>query len=484
MKRIFRPYPLGIRLQLTLWYSVVFACLMLLSGLLFYTRFQMSLAGSLDTELQLQAQQIADDITLDGGTITIHDATAELPGFDPHDLAPRVPPSDVNLGVLVRVLDKNGMPFRATPAFHTLLVPSQSVTQPLHGLPWQGTTSTADGQSVRLYSRALVEDNTIFGIVQVGTSLTQVETTLSDVSVELLLIAPLMLLLGGLISYWLAARAFVPIERSIRTARKIKAGDLRQRVPVPRAHDEVRLLALTLNEMIERLEQVFARQQRFVADASHELRTPVAVIRNKADMALMQIFSPDEYLTVFRAIYTESERLAHLISNLLLLARADEGQMRLVKEVVRLDRLVETVAATAEPLASENQVNMQVKASEPIAVLGDEARLIEVVMNLLENALIYTNAGGTVYLSVFSRGAQAVLSVRDTGIGIAQEHIPHLVERFYRVDPARTRTAGGNSGLGLAIVESIARAHGGSLSIESQVGQGSTFTITLALYRE
>jgi heavy metal sensor kinase len=484
MKRIYRSYPLGIRLQLTLWYSIVFACLMLLSALLFYTRFQMSLAGSLDTELQLQAQQIADDITNDNGGMTIHDATAELPGFDPRDLAPRVPPADVNLGVLVRVLDKNGVPFRTTPAFRTLLVPSQSVTQPLHGLPWQGTISTADEQPVRLYSRALVEDNVIFGIVQVGTSLTQVETILRDVSVELLLIAPVMLILGGLISYWLAARALVPIRRLIRTARKIKAGDLRQRVPVPRAHDEVHHLALTLNEMIERLEQTFTRQQRFVADASHELRTPVAVIRNKADMALMLVFSPDEYLTVFRSIYSETERLTNLISNLLLLARSDEGQMHLVKEAVQLDHLVQTVVATAEPLAAEHPVSVQVNASEPVAVLGDEARLIEVVMNLLENALIYTNAGGTVYLSVVVKDAQAILSVRDTGIGIAQKHLPHLVERFYRVDPARTRTAGGNSGLGLAIVDSIVRAHGGSLRIESQIGQGSTFTITLPLYRE
>ncbi len=484
MKSIAHRYPLGIRLQLTLWYSVVFACLMLLAGLLFYTRFQMSLAGSLDTELQLQAQQIAGDITNDDGGMTIHDATAELPGFDTRNLAARVPPADVNLGVLVRVLDKNGNPFRTTPAFRTLLVPTQSVTQPLHGLPWQGTISTADGQPVRLYSRALVDDNAIFGIVQVGTSLTQVETTLSDVSIELLLIAPVMLLLGGLISYWLATHAFKPIERLTRTARKIKEGDLHQRVPVPRARDEVRHLALTLNEMIESLEQTFTRQQRFVADASHELRTPVAVIQNKADMALMNIFSPDEYLSVFLSIYSESERLTHLISKLLLLARNDERQEKRVEEEVQLDRLVQTVAAMAESLADEHGVSVEVNATEPVKVLGDEAHLIEVVMNLLENALIYTNAGGIVSLAVVAKDDQAILTVRDTGIGIAQEHIPHLVERFYRVDPARTRTAGGNSGLGLAIVDSIVRAHGGSLTIESKPGRGSTFTITLPLYKE
>jgi heavy metal sensor kinase len=357
------------------------------------------------------------------------------------------------------------------------------VTQPLHGLPWQGTISTVDGQSVRLYSRALVADNEIFGVVQVGTALTQVDTTLQDVSVELLLLAPFMLALGGLISYWLTARAFMPIERLIKAARKIKAGDLRQRVPVPRPHDEVRDLALTLNEMIEHLEQAFARQQRFVADASHELRTPVAVIRNKADMALMQIFTPEEHLTVFRSIYSETERLGHLIGNLLALAHLDEGQVRQKKEVVKLDHLVRVVAEMTEPLAMEHQVSIQVEANEQVRVCGDEARLLEVVMNLTENAILYNNAGGMVSLSVKSKDAQALLIVQDTGIGIAPEHLPHLVERFYRVDAARTHTAGGNSGLGLAIVDGIVRAHGGSLSIESQVGQGSTFTLALPLFQ-
>jgi two-component system OmpR family sensor kinase len=476
-------YPLGIRWQLMFWYSFVFALLMVFAGLLVYNRLQSTLAGSLDTELQLQAQQIAGDITIDDGQgITVHDATADLPGFGRAGRGQHSPPpADVNLDILVRVLDKNGQPLRTTPAFYALIVPPQSVTQPLHGLPWQGTITTVDGQAVRLYSRALVSDNEIFGVVQVGTTLTQVDTTLQDVSVELLLLAPFMLALGGLISYWLTARAFMPIERLIKAARKIRAGDLRQRVPVPRPHDEVRDLALTLNEMIEHLEQAFARQQRFVADASHELRTPVAVIRNKADMALMQIFTPDEHLNVFRSIYSETERLGHLIANLLALAHLDEGQVRQKKEVVRLDHLAQVVAEMTEPLATEHQVNIQVETKGQVRVSGDEARLLEVVMNLTENAILYNNAEGTVSLSVKSKDALALLIVRDTGIGIAPEHIPHLVERFYRVDPARTYTSGGNSGLGLAIVDGIVRAQGGSLTIESQIGQGSTFTVALPL---
>ncbi len=481
MKALDRVWPLGIRLQLMFWYSVVFVGLMALSGAVFYFRFQTTLAGSLDTALQLQAQQIAGDITEERGAMSIHDATADLPGFDPVDQRVHLPPADVNLGVLVRVLNGHGIPFRTTPAFETVLVPTQSVTQPLHGLPWQGTITTVDGQAVRLYSRALTQDGQIFGVVQVATSLTQVQTTLHDVLIDLLWITPLLLLLSALVGFWFAARAFAPIQRLTQTARIIKEGDLRQRVPLPRAHDELRHLAVTLNEMIAHLEQAILRQRRFVADASHELRTPITVIRSKAKLALLQVFTPEEYANVFQTIHNEAERLGRLISDLLALARADEGQVRLEEETLRFDLLVEAVAAAVDTVAAQHQVTVQVLVSEPVNVRGDEARLMQVVMNLLENAIGYNEPGGRVFVSVQAKQGQAVLIVRDTGIGIAQEHVPSLFDRFYRIDPARRHSIGGNSGLGLSIVEWIVKAHGGAVSVESQVGAGSTFTVTLPL---
>jgi heavy metal sensor kinase len=481
MKKVCQLWPLSIRVQLMLWYSAVFAVLMLLSAILFYTKFQATLARSLDTSLQLQAQQVAGDITLNkDGTVSIQDATSDLPGFDPRD-GQHVPPADVNLGILVRVLTADGRSFRTTPAFSTLIVPNESISQPLQGFPWQGNVTTVDGQPVRLYSRALIQDGKTFGVVQVGTSLAEVDTTLYDVEIQMLFIAPVALLLSALVSYWLASRAFVPIDRLTRAARSIKARDLQQRVPVPRAHDEVRDLALTLNEMIDHLEQAFIRQRRFVADASHELRTPVAVIRSKTDMALLRIFQPEDYMSLFRTIHTEAERLGCLIGDLLALARADEGQVHLERESVRFDLLVEAVTATLEPLAAEYDVALAVEATEPVSVLGDEARLMQVVINLLENAILYTNAGGHVRVRVHSKNAQVYMIVRDTGIGIAPKHLSHIFDRFYRVDPARMRTEGGNSGLGLAIVDWIVKAHGGSIAVESQVGQGSTFTVVFPL---
>jgi heavy metal sensor kinase len=481
MKTLARLWPLGIRLQLMLWYSAVFAILMGLSGAIFYFRLQISLAGSLDTALQLQAQQVAGDITVERGAIIIQDATADLPGFNPADQSLHLPPADVNLGVLVRVLNGRSVSFRITPAFRTVLVPTQSVTQPLHGIPWQGTVTTVDGQPVRLYSRALIQDGQIFGVVQVATSLTQIQATLHEVLIDLLWITPLLLVLSALVSFWLTSYAFAPIHRLTQTARIIKGGDLRQRVPLPQSHDELRHLAVTLNEMIAHLEQAFLRQRRFVTDASHELRTPITVIRSKAKLALLQVFTPEEYANVFQTIHNEAERLGRLISDLLVLASADEGQVRLEDETIRFDLLVEAVAATVDMLTEQHQVTIQVTVTEPTSVRGDEARLMQVVMNLLENAIYYNEAGGQVFVSVRAQQGQALLIVRDTGIGIAPEHLPFLFDRFYRVDSARIYTAGGNSGLGLSIVDWIVKAHGGSVTVESRVGAGSTFTVALPL---
>ncbi len=483
MNGLARVWPLGIRVQLMLWYTLVFACLMGLFGVLFYLHFQTTLATSTDTALQLQAQQVAGDITEERATIVLHDATADLPGFDLADQKRHVPPSDVNLGVLVRIVDGQGVLFRSTPAFRTIIVPPQSVSQPLRGIPWQGTTTTVDGQLVRLYSRALTQEGRIFGVVQIATSLTEVQTSLHEVVLSVLLLAPFILLLGALGSFWLAARALQPIGRLTQTALIIKGGDLHQRVPLPKAHDELRHLAVTLNEMIEHVEHAFLRQRRFVADASHELRTPVTVIRSKAKLALLQVFTPEEYTTVFQAIDSEAERLGRLISDLLVLARADEGQVHLEGESVRFDLLVEAVVATVDVIAAQHQVTVEVTVTEPVSVCGDEARLMQVVMNLLENAIGYNEPGGRVFVSVQAKQEQVVLIVRDTGIGIAEAHVPYLFDRFYRVDPARRHSTGGNSGLGLSIVEWIVKAHGGAVSVESQVEAGSTFTVTLPLWR-
>ena len=503
-KLLRRIRPPGMRIQLTLWFIAVFSVLMLLFGAIFYINLRASLQTSFDTSLQLRTQQIAAGINEDRGTITIHDVTGALPGItDPDAVTDNATPKsnpqssstttatpstpvktneDVNLGALVRILNIRGDVVYVTPAFLALNIPPSSVTQPLHGNTWQGTVTAKNGQTVRLYSTTLAENGTVYGIVQVGESLAPLGNTLRSVAVELLLIVPFVLILGAFGSYWLAAHAFAPIDRLTRIARRIEAGDLHERVPVPRSKDEIQSLALTFNEMIERIDKAFVRQRRFVADASHELRTPVAAIRSMTDVVLAQStpIESEEYVAVLRDVNAESERLGHLINGLLLLARSDENQVLFEHELVRLDLLATDVAATIEPLATERDITLEIVARQPILVMGDEVRLIQVIMNLLDNAVTYSNSGARVKLEVKKEQNKAIMIVTDTGIGIAKDHLDHIFERFYRVDPARSRAAG-STGLGLSIVDWIVRAHDGSITVESEVGKGTTFTVALPI---
>ena len=503
-KLLRRIRPPGMRIQLTLWFIAVFSVLMLLFGAIFYINLRASLQTSFDTSLQLRTQQIAAGINEDRGTITIHDVTGALPGItDPDAVTDNATPkpnpqssstttatpstpvktnADVNLGALVRILNIRGDVVYVTPAFLALNIPPSSMTQPLRGNTWQGTVTAKNGQTVRLYSTALAENGTVYGVVQVGESLAPLGNTLRSVAIELLLIVPFVLILGAIGSYWLAAHAFGPIDRLTRIARRIEAGDLHERVPVPRSKDEIQSLALTFNEMIERIDKAFVRQRRFVADASHELRTPVAAIRSMTDVVLAQStpIESEEYVAVLRDVNAESERLGHLINGLLLLARSDENQVLFEHELVRLDLLATDVAATIEPLATERDITLEIVATQPILVMGDEVRLIQVIMNLLDNAVTYSNSGARVKLEVKKEQNKAIMIVTDTGIGIAKDHLDHIFERFYRVDPARSRAAG-STGLGLSIVDWIVRAHDGSITVESEVGKGTTFTVALPI---
>src|SRR6266516_1835966 len=451
-RRLHKFTPPGIRIQLTLWYTVVSAALILIFGIAFYTAAQQLLALSFDTTLQLRSQQVAEGITIRNGKMTVNDVVNELPELDStaalvdsfdKDSAPTNSEGDTSTqnvpradrSILVRVLDVSGNVVYSTPTFNKLSVPDDSVAEPLKGEPWKGTIIGSGVQSIRLYSTMLTDHRHVVGVVQVGQSLAKLDTSLQHILLGLLLVTPFVLILSAFGSYWLAGRAFRPIHRLARTAHEISAKDLDQRV---------------------------------------------AVIRSMTELAVSQPSDAEDNLLVLREVNAESERLGRLINDLLALARADENQVKLDHEPVRLDLLAADVVESLDPLATERQITLRTQELNSATVLGDAARLIQIIMSLVDNALIYTNAGGCVTLSVKHDNSYAHLIVRHTGIGIAQKDIAHIFERFYRADPARSKAVGG-SGLGLAIVDWLVRVHEGTISVESQPGQGSTFVVTLPL---
>ncbi|HVU67996.1 MAG TPA: HAMP domain-containing protein, partial [Ktedonobacteraceae bacterium] len=283
-----RSVPFSLRLQVAAWYTVAFAVVLLLTGAVFYQYLERSLEASVDTDLQLLAQQVAS-------TLVVQDGAVALSGVGQTQGASGTTLADVNQGELVRLLDAHGKLIGETPAFRALRVPRSSVTRPILGTPWQGTVLSVDDQEVRLYSRMFVSRGQPIAVIQVGESLATLHTLLHQLVAALLVVGFLVLAFCALGSYWLAGRSFAPMKRLAETARKIQAGDLHERVPVPPVRDEMQYLALTLNEMLDSLDASFSRQRRFVADASHELRTPVAVIRNKAEVALLRSRSTNAY---------------------------------------------------------------------------------------------------------------------------------------------------------------------------------------------
>ena len=300
-----------------------------------------------------------------------------------------------------------------------------------------------------------------------------------------------------------------PLQRIARAAQGLMQGDWSQRTPVT-SRDEVGLLAETFNRMAERLESwdtdmraaveertqdlnavvgqlhaAYQQMRQFNADASHELRTPLTVIRGEAEVALRTHRSGPEYQVVLRTIQEETEHMSRIIEQLLLLARADSGELRLERRPVALDDLVRDVCHRAEVLARARRIRLRTGQLEPVLLDGDEDQLRQLALNLIDNAIKYTPEGGEVNVRLHSqttpsdgRTPQAVLEVADTGIGIDAAHLPQIFDRFYRVDKARSRSQGG-SGLGLAICQWIVEAHGGRIEVQSQPDLGSTFTVRL-----
>jgi heavy metal sensor kinase len=291
-------------------------------------------------------------------------------------------------------------------------------------------------------------------------------------------VALLALALAG--GVWLARRGVAPIARMAATAERISAKDLTTRLDVADVPAELRELATTFNGTLDRLAAAFERQARFTADASHELRTPVAVIRTQAELALRRERTPAEYRAGLEACLRAAERMTATVEGLLTLARADAGAGLPSAEPVLLRPVVEAAAEALREPAAAAGVTLAVDVPADLAVGGDRTLLLEVAQNLLGNAVRYNRPGGTVTSTAAVHAGQVEWRVADTGIGIPPHALPHLFERFYRVDPARSRAAGG-SGLGLAIVAWIVEAHGGTVAVTSTEGAGSTFTVRLPL---
>jgi heavy metal sensor kinase len=281
-------------------------------------------------------------------------------------------------------------------------------------------------------------------------------------------------LIGG---WWLSGRAIAPIEKISRTAESVTATSLSRRVDASQMDIELADLAGILNSMLQRLQDSFEQQTRFTADASHELRTPISVLIMHSELALGRERSAEDYQATLKTCLKASQRMKQLVEDLLLLARADAGELGLRREETDLALLVDEAAEWLMPLAEENGISVRLDTQSAVCQ-ADSGRLLQAIGNLLKNAIVHNRPGGEVVVRTGVEGDAAIFEASDTGEGIEARHLSHLFERFYRIDEARSRDAGG-SGLGLAICHTIVTAHGGTIEVDSQRGKGSRFVIRL-----
>ena len=462
----------SLRFQLVAWYAALLAGCFVLIGAASYVVLQSSLVGAL-RETQLRRARQIGQLLLDeirgSGDVRVGE-----------EIQARYAP-DLN-GRFVRVARSNGslLYLSRAPKDQTFVpadVPSFS---------WSSRTETArqvplpGGRNMLLTASVVQTPGGARYLIETGAPMDDVQAHLRQWLRFLLVVLPVVaaLALGG--GSYLVKRALLPVDRIAASAKRIGSQNLSERLPVARTGDELERLSIALNHMVQRLDEAFQYSRRFMADASHELRTPLTVLRGELESFIQEPTLAPEWRERLGSALEEVERLAGIVEGLFAISRLDAGEA--ASEWVKLD-LARLAAATADQmslLADDKNIQVTCAAAEPVWVEGDQARLKQVVVNLLDNAIKYTLQGGAVALTVSANHSKAVLEVADNGIGIPAEALPRVFDRFFRVDKARSRELGG-AGLGLSIVKSICTAHHGRVEAKSLPGQGSRFRVELPL---
>ena len=318
----------------------------------------------------------------------------------------------------------------------------------------------------------------VANLIQVGMSMENMYKTRRRFLLVMTAVLPLGLLLAGGGGWLLARRALKPVDMMTQAAQRISGEHLSERLEETGSGDELDRLAKTLNDMLGRLDDTFHQMRQFSADASHELQTPLTILKGEIEVALRSPRGPQEYQRVLESGLEEIDRISRLVEGLLLLARADAGVLRLDLRPVELQELLLEIYEQMKVVADNRSVNLQRASLEAVSIRGDREHLRRLLLNLVDNGIKYTPEGGSVTLSLQSAKEWATVRISDTGIGLSKDEQERIFTRFYRAVEARSQREGG-AGLGLCIALSIAEAHGGKIQVESTPGQGSTFKVLL-----
>jgi heavy metal sensor kinase len=477
----------SVRARLTLWYSIVLGLVLVLLAVLTYFLYWHNTSQRTDSNIT----ELADAFVT-----TLHAELADEKGPDAVQSAARVSMLEHRFrGTFFILLDPSGNVVESslqlprlgsakdqlTPEFFS----SESFREVAASATTSGDLRTVRGHGgkdgFRAQARPLTIGGRTYALVVLQSLHPQMEM-MEDIRNTFLWAIPIALLLATLGGYFLARKSLAPVSAMATQARGMGAANLHHRLVVSNERDELGQLALTFNQLLERLEASFEQQRRFMADASHELRTPVAILRGETEVTLSQPErTPGEYRETLAILRDESQRLAHIIEDLFTLTRADAGQYPLTLRDAYLDELASEALVRARSLALGKNITLTSSIEPDLPIRADEALLGRMLLNLLDNAIKYSPPGSTVNLACSRQDHHYLVSVTDNGPGIPAELQPRIFERFFRADKARSRSEGdtGGAGLGLSIARWIAEAHHGRLELTRSDSSGSTFTATL-----
>ena len=468
----------SLRARLTLWYTALLTGMLVLLGAAALILLDRGLRDNIDASLKSVAVSIAESVRRPPSPGRDFGAALEalLGPFGPGPTSRFFRLLDPFGRPDPRLVPRPRMQFPLSPEAQLNARQGRETYQTIILPPPQGREG--EGIPARLLTLPVMERDRMIHLVQVAMPLESADMARSRFLLILLGLIPLALGGAGVGGWFLARHALAPVDAMVSTARTIEAEDLSRRIEAADSTDELGRLAAVLNAMLERLERAFTAVKHFSADAAHELRTPLTILKGELEVALRSPPTPEEYRSVLVSCLEEVDRLSTLVTDLLFLARSDSGHMSIARTPVNLAAVLRDVCVALGALAETAHITFRHNAPTELWTQGSETMLFRLLFNLGENAIKYTPEGGTVALGLEPRGTEAYLSVNDTGAGIAAEEQPHIFDRFYRADPARSR---GGTGLGLALARSIVLAHGGQISVESRVGHGSCFTVRLPL---
>ncbi len=465
--------PHSLKFQLVGWYAALLVGVFGLLGVSTYWALRTSLAGALKENQLRRARQIGQLLREEvqrGDEVSVGREVQARYSPDLNDRFMRIARGDGELVYLSPSPKSQSFDPASLPPPRWIQGPRPAEPESAHEVPLVG------GRRMMLAGHAITIPGKNQYLIEVGAPMDEVQANLRHWLVFLLAMLPAVaaIALGG--GYVLVKRALAPVDRISSSAQRISSHNLSERLPVANTGDELERLSVALNLMIERLESAFQQSRRFVADASHELRTPLTVLRGEIEELVTNGQLKGEWRDRLGSALEEVDRLSNIVEGLFAISRLDAGEAAAEWTTFDLAQLVASTTDQMALLAEDKQIQVTCAGAIGTWVEGDRARLKQVVVNLLDNAIKYTPQGGAVSLTVKPENQKAVLEVADNGIGIPAELVPRVFDRFFRADKARSREGGG-AGLGLSIVKSICAAHHGQVEVSSEPGRGSRFRV-------